>query len=225
LSVVTGTASAPPIRADAVILAIPAHDAAGLLETLSREASRHLSEVPYTSTAVVFLAYPPGTASRLPMGTGFVVPQDGATITACTWISRKWPRKEFGKRAVLRCFVGRAGSEEALQLPDDELTAVVSKEVEAATPLGAEPDASRVVRWDRSMPQYEVGHLERVARIEGALSAVPGLFVTGSAYRGVGISDCVRQGRETARLVLDYVNGRGRPGVDDHDRWEASWKS
>jgi oxygen-dependent protoporphyrinogen oxidase len=220
LSVMTGRVGARPIRADAVILATPAYDAAELLETLSKEASRQLSEVPYASTAVVFLAYPSGTASRLPTGTGFVVPHGEATITACTWISRKWPRKEFGERAVLRCFVGGARSEEGLQLSDEELTSVVSKEVERATPLGAKPDASRVERWDRSMPQYEVGHLERVARIEEALSAVPGLFVTGSAYRGVGIPDCIRQGREAAQRVLAYLEllreeggGHGRAEV------------
>jgi oxygen-dependent protoporphyrinogen oxidase len=212
LSVLTDETGGPSFSADAVVLATPADEAAGILASITEEASRKLAEVPYASTAVILLAYPPGTASRLPQGTGLVVPHGEATVTACTWVSRKWPRKEFGERAVLRCFVGRAGSEEALRLTDDDLTAVVSREVEAATPLGAPPDAARVVRWDRSMPQYDVGHLQRVNRIEEILSGVPGVFVAGSAYRGVGIPDCIRQGREAAHRVLAYLqrlNGEG----------------
>ena len=213
-----------PIRTDAVIVAVPAYESARVLQDLSREASSELGEIAYGSTAVVFLAYPEGTASRLPRGTGFVVPEGQRAITACTWVSRKWPRDEFGSRAVLRCFVGRAGADEALRLSDEELIDVVSKEVEAATPMGAEPSASGVVRWDRSMPQYEVGHLERVARIEQALAKVPGVFVTGSAYRGVGIPDCIRQGREAAERALTYVEWRGSRGEAAPQK-EISWKS
>jgi oxygen-dependent protoporphyrinogen oxidase len=145
-------------------------------------------------------------------------------MTACTWLSRKWPSEEFGDRAVLRCFVGRAGSEDALALSDEDLTAQVSGEVERATPLGVEPSAASVVRWDRAMPLYEVGHLDRVARIEGALSSTPGLFVTGAALRGVGIADCVWQGREAAGRVLDYLYQDER--IDSNGkRREASWTS
>jgi protoporphyrinogen/coproporphyrinogen III oxidase len=212
LSVLIDGAGGGPFPADAVVLATPADEAARILAAITEEASRALAEVPYASTAMILLAYPPGTASLLPQGTGLVVPHGEATITACTWVSRKWPRKEFGERALVRCFVGRAGSEEALALPDDQLTAIVSKEVEAATPLGVPPDAVRVVRWDRSMPQYEVGHGQRVGRIEEILSAVPGVFLAGSAYRGVGIPDCIRQGGEAAHRVLEYLqrlNGEG----------------
>jgi protoporphyrinogen/coproporphyrinogen III oxidase len=221
-SVVAGVAGEAPLRADAVILATPAYESARILRTLNKETSSALATIPYASTAVVFLAYPPGTASRLPQGTGFVVPQGEATMTACTWVSRKWPSKEFENRAVLRCFVGRAGNEEALQLPDEELTTVVSREAEEATPIGVEPSTSRVVRWDRSMPQYEVGHLERVARIEETLSGLPGIFVAGSAYRGIGIPDCVKQGKEAAERVLRYLYQNERLSVDGQRR-EASW--
>ena len=214
----------PPVAADAVILATPAHETARLLEALNPSAANELSEIPYASTAVVFLAYKPGTASRLPQGTGLVVPAGEATITACTWVSRKWPRQEFGGRAVLRCFVGRAGAGQAMDLSDDELIAVVAREVERMTPIGAEPSASRVVRWDRSMPQYEVGHLDRVGRIESSLSETPGLFVTGSAYQGVGIPDCIRQGREAADGVLHYIYEHGPTSADEPHR-EAAWKS
>jgi oxygen-dependent protoporphyrinogen oxidase len=223
--VVRSQGSRPPEHVDAVILATPAYESARILETISPEASRDLADMPYTSTAVVFLAYPPGSAARLPQGTGFVVPQGEATMTACTWVSRKWPAKEFGDRAVLRCFVGRAGMEDALALSDEELTVVVSREVEMATPMGLEPSASCVVRWDRSMPHYEVGHLDRVTGIEQALSASPGLHITGSAYGGVGIPDCIRQGREAAKAVLAYLGSKR--GVTDEvaRREEISWRS
>jgi oxygen-dependent protoporphyrinogen oxidase len=224
-SVLSADTGEPPTQADAVILATPGHEASRLLATVSRAASTEISAIPYASTAVVCLAYPPGTASRLPQGTGFVVPEGEATLTACTWFSRKWPREEFGDRAVLRGFVGRAGDERALELSDDELTTAVSEEVEATTPLGVEPTAGRVVRWDRSMPQYEVGHLERVARIDAALAEVPGLFVTGSAYMGIGIADCIRQGREAAGRVVTFLSSRRESGGATAHREEVSWTS
>jgi oxygen-dependent protoporphyrinogen oxidase len=150
-----------------------------------------------------------------------VVPAGERTITACTFLSRKWPTEAYGDRAVVRCFVGRAGEEEALALPDDRLAEAAAQEVELATGLPASGAVARVVRWPRSMPQYEVGHLERVARVEAALAATPSLFLTGSAYRGVGIADCVRQARETARLVLARVAGEAS-GRDRRVGQEAS---
>jgi oxygen-dependent protoporphyrinogen oxidase len=215
---------------DAVVLATPAFESARLVAPFSEEASRHLAAIPYVSTAVIYLVYPEGTADRLPEGTGFVVPAGRTAITACTWVSRKWPHEAFGDRAVLRCFVGRAGDESALDLSDGELAASAAGEVARAlaTPLLAEPASSRVIRWKRAMPQYEVGHLDRLAAIERALAVeAPGVFVTGSSCRGVGIADCVRQARETAVRVTVYLNGNGRgataPG--DQDREAISWTS
>jgi oxygen-dependent protoporphyrinogen oxidase len=212
----------PEIRPDAVILATPAFESARLLAETNPGASRELAGIPYASTAVVALAYPPGTADRLPEeGTGFVVPAGERTITACTWYSRKWPTETFGDRAVLRCFVGRAGAEQALERSDAALASAADLEVQAATPIGAVPEAWRVVRWDRSMPQYEVGHLDRLSRIEAALGETPGIFLAGSAYRGVGIADCVRHGQEAAERALAYLSGRTK-----HDEREAiTWTS
>jgi len=222
-SVVAGGSGEQSVRADAVILATPAYRSAGLVRDLNPKVAGELAGISYVSTAVILLSYPPGTASRLPEGTGFVVPEGEATITACTWVSRKWPREDFGDRAVLRCFAGRAGAEEALELPDEELVSAVAREVEEATPLGVNPTASRVVRWDRSMPQYEVGHLGRVTRIETALGETPGLFLAGSAYRGVGIPDCIRQGEDAAEQVVAFL---GSNRVSGGEQQEAiSWKS
>jgi protoporphyrinogen/coproporphyrinogen III oxidase len=217
--------------ADAVVVATPAFEVARLLSGLSSAAAKELGGIPYVSTAVVLAAYPPGTAEQIPEGTGFVVPAGQATITACTWISRKWPNEAFGDRAVLRSFVGRAGDESALRFTDAELAAKVADDVEAAVGIGSLPVASRVVRWNRSMPQYQVGHLERIGRIEAALAKSPGVFVTGSAFRGVGIADCVREGRETAQGVVAYLRsgatdraiGESPPG--DLEQEAISWTS
>lgn len=222
---VDGGTDENPLRADAVVLATPAYESARLLERLSPGAAGELAEIAYASTAVIFLAYPPGTASRIPHGTGFVVPEGAGTITACTWVSRKWPREDFGDRALVRCFIGKAGAEDPLELPDEELVSVAATEVEESTPLGVEPVATRVVRWARSMPQYEVGHLDRVARIEEAVSGIPGLFLSGSAYRGVGVPDCIRQGKEAAQRVLEFhEEKRGSRGRED-EREAISWTS
>jgi oxygen-dependent protoporphyrinogen oxidase len=192
-------------RFDAVVLSTPAFASAQLLSPLAPDASAALSEIPYASTAVVSLVYPEGTQSKLPDATGFVVPDGEADITASTWISSKWPRPEFGTRAVLRCYVGRAGAEELLAESDDSLIDRSSAVVDRLLQLGR-PEDARVTRWEHAMPQYEVGHLDRVQRIRDSLPE--GIFVTGSAYRGVGIADCVRQAGEAAGDVHGYLEAR-----------------
>jgi oxygen-dependent protoporphyrinogen oxidase len=193
-------------RADAVVLTAPAFEAARLLGELNPDAASELAGIRYASTAVVVFVYPPGTAGRLPMdGTGFVVPSGDRTITACTWVSRKWPQDAYGDRAVIRCFVGRAGDERALELNDGALIESSEREVEESTGIGEKAEAARVVRWRRSMPQYEVGHLGRLARVATALERTPGLVLTGAAYGGIGIADCVRQGTEAAHRTRQHL--------------------
>ena len=197
-----------PLPADAVVLATPAFESARLLSKLNREAAGELRSIQYASSAVALLVYPEMTDELLPKGTGFIVPIGDRAMTACTWVSRKWPREDYGRRAVLRCFVGRAGSDMTLRLRDHRLIAAVSAEVEAATPIGAAPTTSWVVRWQRSMPQYVVGHLDLLERIDAAMVATPGLFLAGSAYRGVGIADCIHQANESAAAVKVYLGAR-----------------
>jgi oxygen-dependent protoporphyrinogen oxidase len=201
------------ISGDALVLAVPAFEASRLLRRRNAPAAEELAAIPYVSTAVVTLVYPPGTLTALPPGTGFIVPPDSGlpTVTACTFVSSKWPRAEHAGRAVIRCFVGRAGAEEAVELEDQQLADAVASDVGKATGLVIEPEVARVMRWPMAMPQYEVGHPDRLARIEEALERTPGLFVVGSAYRGVGIADCVRQGEDTAALVRAYLAGRRGP--------------
>jgi oxygen-dependent protoporphyrinogen oxidase len=188
-----------------VVLACGALTSAALLGSA---APPGLSEIRAVSTGVVFLAYPPGTANALPDGTGFVVPRGAAPMTAATFVSRKWPDERFGDRAVVRCYVGGAGEEDVLAAPDDEIVAACARHLGAVLDLPA-PAASRVHRWWDAMPQYERGHR---GRVEGIRARLPeGIFVVGSAYDGVGVSDLARAAQETAEQVLAHA-GVSRQG-------------
>lgn len=195
--------------ADAVVVATSAFAASALTAGIAPEAATSMAEIPYASTGVVLLVYAGGTAQALPDATGFVVPRGKASMTACTWLSRKWPRVEYGDRAVLRCFVGGVGAEDILDASDEEIVDGVCRHLAAVLDLPPRAELARVVRWERSMPQYEVGHIERVAAIEAGLP--PGIFVAGSAYGGVGIADCVRSGGEAAARVGAHLAGDAVP--------------
>jgi protoporphyrinogen/coproporphyrinogen III oxidase len=194
------------IEADAVVFASPAFATADLVEVLAPDAARLLRQIPYVSTAVVLMVYPAGTGPALPDSSGFVVPRGRLPMTACTLLSRKWPDESFGDRAVVRCFVGAAGEQGALDLSDEELVGAVSRSLPGVLPLPAEPEAAEVVRWPNAMPQYEVDHLDNIAAIEQALP--PGAFVVGQAYRGAGIPDCVRAAGEVAGRVRAHPTGK-----------------
>jgi oxygen-dependent protoporphyrinogen oxidase len=189
------------LEADAVVVATPAF----VGEELVPAAAAPLRSIPYVSTSVVLLVYPPGTAAALPDATGFVVPAGVAPMTAATFLSRKWPDPAFGDRAVVRCFVGASGSEDVLSAPDDDIVEAVARHLSAVVPLPERPAASRVVRWPRSMPQYEVGHPDRVRAVAEALP--PGIFVAGNAYGGVGVADVVRGANETADRAREHLTG------------------
>jgi oxygen-dependent protoporphyrinogen oxidase len=181
---------------DAVVLACRASVAASLLGDAGPPDLRAIRSV---STGVVFLVYPPGTADALPDATGFVVPRGEAPMTAATFVSRKWPDEAFGDRAVLRCFVGADGSEDVLEAADGEIVDACARHLSAVLDLPA-PAAWRVHRWPSTMPQYEVGHLDRVRRIRSALPA--GIVVVGADLDGVGVSDLVHAADEAAEQAL-----------------------
>jgi len=191
--------------ADAVVVATPAFVAADLVGEVAGAAARHLAAIPYVGTAVVLLVYPEGTAVALPEATGFVVPSGRAPMTAATFLSRKWLDPALRGRAVLRCFVGAAGSEDVLDASDEDIVEAVCRHLAAVLPLPELPEASRVVRWPRSMPQYAVGHVEGVGAIHDALPA--GIVVAGNAYGGVGVADAVRSANEAAERVRAHLLG------------------
>jgi oxygen-dependent protoporphyrinogen oxidase len=187
---------------DAVVVTLDAGAAASVLPP--SDATAALSEIPFVSTAAVLLVYPEDTASELPDGTGFVVPRGAAPMTACTWLSSKWPDPAYGNRAVLRCFVGAAGDEDVVDAPDADLIDACARHLAALLPLPDRPAHAAVVRWPDAMPQYLVGHRDRAVRIREALPA--GIFVTGQALDGVGIADCVRAAGETAEAVASSLD-------------------
>lgn len=200
--------------ADALVLAVEAHSARHLLDPVAHRAAEELEGIPEVSTAVVLLVYPEGTKDALPDGTGFVVPRDRAPMTASTWLSNKWPSESFGNRAVVRCYVGSAGADDVTEAPDADLIDACCRHLAALLPLPEEPVEAAVVRWPRSMPQYELGHRERVARVRQQLPA--GIFVTGQAFDGTGVPDCVRAAGETAEAVAAHL-AAGAPIAPDRN--------
>jgi protoporphyrinogen/coproporphyrinogen III oxidase len=198
-------AGADEFEADNVVLATPAGVAADLIRPHAQAASADLDAIPAVSTGVVLLVYASGTRAALLDGTGFVVPHGKAPMTACTWLSSKWTREEHGTRAVVRCYVGGAGAEDVLDAPDRDLIEACARHLAAVVSLPEAPEHAGVVRWPGSMPQYELGHLERVERIRQQLP--PGIFVTGQPYDGAGIPDCVRAATATASAVAARAAG------------------
>jgi len=197
------------LSADAVVLATPAFASAELLGDLAPGAATELTAIPYATAGVVVLVYAEGTAEVLPEASGFVVPPGRAPMTSASFVSRTWPAAGFGSRAVVRCMIGGVGAEDVVDAPDGEIVDAVGRHLSAVLPLPEVPSAVAVVRWPRAMPQYEMGHLERVARIESSLP--PGIFIAGNAYRGVGVADAVRSANETAAQVLAHLRGGDRP--------------
>jgi protoporphyrinogen/coproporphyrinogen III oxidase len=211
------------IDADAVILAVPARPAARLLVGVpgTSAAVTAFGEISYASMAIITLAYPrsafPGAASGSGLAalgwSGYLVPAvDGRAVKAVTFSSVKWPHlAEAAPGAepleIVRCSVGRIGEEALLQRADEELAALAAAELAAATGVAGAPVVHRITRWGGALPQYTVGHLDRVARIRTAVAAQPGLAVCGAAYEGVGIPACVATARAAADQVTEFLRG------------------
>lgn len=193
---------------DGLVLAVPAWGAAPLLEPFLPAVAERLAAVPYKSTAVVALVYPEERAGRLD-GSGFIVPPgEGRFITACTWVSSKWPGTAPPGMALLRAFAGRPG-EDPLVLPDGELVARVRADLAELAGVDGEPSLVRVYRWPKAMPQYPVGHLDRMAAVRAALQEHPRLVLAGAGYFGVGVPDCIRQGEAAAETLWAALGGAG----------------
>ena len=189
------------LGADGVVAAVPAFAAAELLAQIDVELAEAHAEIPYSSSAVVSLAYRRDDVDHPLDGYGYVVPRiEGSDVLACTWTSSKWDERAPDGFALVRVYAGRYGGRDVVGDPDYDLVALARKEVRL---LGtdAEPTLVRIHRWPRGMPQYTLGHPERLDRIDAALAHHPGLALAGAAYRGVGIPDCIYSGEEAARSV------------------------
>jgi oxygen-dependent protoporphyrinogen oxidase len=173
----------------------------------SPEAATLLASIEFASVATIVYVLPPGALTSAPPGSGALVPSaSGMALSACTWYSIKWPHAappDGG--AVVRSFVGRAGESDALSMSDDDLIERVARETEDVLDLRARPRAAHLKRWPRSLPQYRVGHVATVERIEAALRSTAGIWITGASYRGSGIPDCIRQARATAESIRRWL--------------------
>jgi protoporphyrinogen/coproporphyrinogen III oxidase len=225
---VVGSAAAPEeIHADAVVLAIPARPASRLLADVAGAPAAALGSIEYASMAIVTLAYPrpafpagegpgmAGPAAGGPARSGYLVPAvDGHAVKAATFSTVKWPHllDPAGPVDVIRCSIGRIGEEAVLQRDDAELAAIAVAELAEATGVRGAPLDTRVTRWGGALPQYSVGHLDRVAAIRSGIGAQPGLAICGAAFDGVGIPACVATARAAADQVLGYLRARQQPG-------------
>jgi oxygen-dependent protoporphyrinogen oxidase len=217
---VGSAAAEEPIDADAVILAVPARPAARLLTGVpgASAAVTAFGEISYASMAIVTLAYPrsafPGAGLAALGWSGYLVPAvDGRAVKAVTFSSVKWPHLADATAPgaepleIVRCSVGRIGEEALVQRADEDLAGLAAAELAAATGVHGAPVAHRITRWGGALPQYTVGHLDRVARIRAAVATQPGLAVCGAAYEGVGIPACVATARAAASQVTEFLRG------------------
>lgn len=195
------------LSADHVILAVPAFAAAAILAAACPQAAAELEGIAYASVATIALSYPAEAFERGLAGSGFLVARGrGRTITACTWSSAKWAHLA-GDTVVLKCSAGHAGNRDALDLDDEQLLRAVRADLAQAMNLRTEPLLQRVFRFERALPQYAVGHLERIERIDAALSRLPEVSLCGAAYRGVGVASCIGDGQAAADRVLASLQG------------------
>jgi oxygen-dependent protoporphyrinogen oxidase len=193
-------ATGEEIAARAVVLATPAFVSADIVRPLAPGAAELLGGIRYVSTGTISFGFRAGEAPNPLNGYGLVVPASARRpINAITLSSVKFEQRAPEGYILLRAFFGGSRSPQSMELDDETLIATVRGELAQFLGIRAEPLFHRIYRWRRSNPQYDVGHLERIQAIEAALP--PGLYVTGSAYRGVGIPDCIKQGQDTARKI------------------------
>ncbi|MGA9836422.1 MAG: protoporphyrinogen oxidase [Gemmatimonadaceae bacterium] len=194
--------SGGPLRADGVIVATPGYVSAAVLAPLDEDLSALLRGIEYASTVTISVAYPADAVPRPLDATGYVVPRImQRPVLACTWVSSKFEGRSATGHALFRLFLGGAGRGSFVERSDADLLDVVRREMREVMGITAEPELVQVNRFDRAMPQYNVGHLERVAGIEALTSRHPGLAIAGAASGGVGIPDCVRSGERAAQAV------------------------
>jgi oxygen-dependent protoporphyrinogen oxidase len=195
-----------PLEAEAVILTTPAFISAELIKSVKSDLASKLAEIPFVSSATVSLAYQAAELGQPLAGFGFVVPRtENRQIMATTWSSSKWADRAPKGFVLVRAFVGGARNQSLVELEDRGLINLVKREFKDILGISAAPVLVRVHRWRKGMPQYTLGHLDRVAEIEQQAANFPGLFFAGGSYRGVGIGDCIRSGEEAARLTLQHL--------------------
>lgn len=192
-------------RADAIIMATPHYTLPKMFSQYDLFDEFH--DIPATSVANVALAFDQSAIKRDIDGTGFVVSRNSDfRITACTWTHKKWPNSTPEGKALLRCYVGRPTDQAVVDLSDEEIIEIVLKDLNKTMNITQKPEFSVITRWQNAMPQYTVGHKERIANVrDGAQRELPGVFLTGSSYEGIGVPDCIDQGEKAVTDVLNFL--------------------
>lgn len=201
-------AGSDSLNADALVLALPAHESARLVHGLDAALADRLAEIPYSSSMIVALSYEARSLPRLPSGFGFLVPpKERRRLLACTFVGQKFRSRVPASRVLLRCFLGGMRDEAVLELSDAEAATTVRRELAAILGISAEPQFLKVYRWPKALAQYTVGHQERLQAIQARLGRHRGLSLCGNAYQGIGIPDCLRSGRAAAEECLRGLQG------------------
>jgi oxygen-dependent protoporphyrinogen oxidase len=192
---------------DAVIACLPAYRAAGLIESWHGHLAAKLREIEYASSAVVVSGHRLKQIAHPLDAAGLVIPAiEHRRILAVSFLSRKFPNRAPAGRVILRTFVGGATQPELYSQSDNQLKQLVCEELRDTLGVGGEPEFMEVVRWERAMPQYHVGHLDRVNHIEQLCEPLTGFALAGNAYRGVGIPDCIHDGEQVAERIWSELS-------------------
>ncbi|GLB58818.1 protoporphyrinogen oxidase [Cytobacillus sp. NCCP-133] len=201
------------LQADSIVMAAPHHTVNSIFTDWGLFGE--FKGMPSTSVATVALAFPEEAIENDIDGTGFVVSRNSDyTITACTWTHKKWPHSTPKGKALLRCYVGRAGDEAVVDLSDDQMIKIVLDDLNKTMNITANPDFAYITRWKDSMPQYTVGHKERIERAKKqAKENLPGFFLAGSSFEGLGVPDCIDQGEKAVQSVLSYLYSNKKEAV------------
>lgn len=206
------TADGRKFKADDIVIATPAHAAARLLRPLDGMLADALAGIPYADVANVTFVYPTSAIDRKWKGTGFLVPAvDSRFIVGCTWMDQKWGRgvlipsgngyPEGDEVTIIRTSVGRHGDNAWLTMDDDTIVDKVHAELVQAMGIKAKPLRAKVQRWPAAMPQYTVGHADRLSTIDARIELHPGLHITGAGYRGIGVAACLTKSQAVAQRI------------------------
>jgi oxygen-dependent protoporphyrinogen oxidase len=191
------------LAADAICLAVPAFAAASLLQDVNEQLVEKLNRISYASTATISLAYRRADIRHQLDGFGFVVPFiERLSLIACTFSNIKFAGRAPDNHVLLRAFVGGALQPDMFALEESEMVARVKNDLCLLLGIEQEPLFTEVAKWQRSMPQYEVGHLDRVRDIENLVQGHSALTLAGNSYRGAGIPDCIRSGEVAAEQMI-----------------------
>ncbi|RMF93674.1 MAG: protoporphyrinogen oxidase [Nitrospinota bacterium] len=197
------------MRADALCIALPALQAATLVKTIDPELADLLAAIPYASSATLNFAFRRQEVTHPLNGMGFVVPLvEGRSLLACSFSSVKFAGRAPADHVLLRAFVGGALQPHLFEQPESALVEQVLRDLRELLGIRAEPIHAVVSRHLKAMPQYHVGHLERVEHITARLRSLPGLALVGNAYRGIGVPDCIQSAEQGASQLLDYLTAR-----------------